>query len=113
MPFLVVHVIVGSRDEARTIARQVVEERLAACANLLGPVESTYWWKGAVESAEEVILLLKTRASLFDRLSERIRGLHSYECPCIVAYPITLGTPDFLAWIETETSSGASTTAIS
>lgn len=106
MSFLVVHVIVGTREEAQAIARQVVGERLAACANMLGPMESTYWWNGALECAEEVLLLLKTRDSLFGKLADRIRGLHSYECPCIVAYPIEQGAPSFLAWIDAETLPG-------
>ena len=82
------YVTAGSRDEALSIGRTVVQERLAACANVLDGVTSIYWWQGALEQAGEAALILKTRAELVERLTGRIRELHSYECPCVVALPI-------------------------
>jgi periplasmic divalent cation tolerance protein len=97
------YVTADSRDEALTIGRAVVEERLAACANVLDGLTSIYWWQGALEQAGEAVLILKTRAELVDRLTSRIRELHSYECPCVVALPIDAGNPAYLDWIARET----------
>lgn len=98
-----VYVTAPGRDEALAIARLVVTERLAACANLLGPITSVYWWDGRVNQEDEVALVLKTRQSLVEALTARIRQIHPYQCPCVVALPIVGGNPDFLAWIATET----------
>ena len=97
------YVTAGSRDEALAIGRTVVEERLAACANVLDGMTSLYWWRGVLEQAGEAALILKTRAELVERLAARIKELHSYECPCVVALPIAAGNPDYLAWIAAET----------
>ena len=79
------------------------EERLAACANLLGGTTSVYRWKGAVEEGPEFALVLKTRASLADRLIARVRELHSYDCPAVVVLPVAAGNPDYLGWLAAET----------
>jgi periplasmic divalent cation tolerance protein len=97
------YVTAGSRDEALSIGRTVVQERLAACANVLDGMTSIYWWQGALEQAGEAALILKTRAELVERLIARIRELHSYECACVVALPIAAGNPDYLDWIARET----------
>jgi periplasmic divalent cation tolerance protein len=93
----------GSREEALAIGRAVVGERLAACANVLDGMTSIYWWQGALEQAGEAVLILKTRAELVERLTARIRELHSYDCPCVVALPIDAGHPGYLDWIARET----------
>jgi periplasmic divalent cation tolerance protein len=90
------YVTAGSRAEALAIARTVVEERLAASANVLDGATSIYWWRGALQQAGEAVLILKTR-------TERIRELHSYECPCVAALPISAGNPQYLDWIAAET----------
>lgn len=100
---IVVYVTVATDAEAQKIAGTVVGERLAACANILPPIRSIYWWGGNLESADEVAVLLKTRKDLADALIERIRQLHSYDCPCIIALPVVAGNPAFLAWISSET----------
>ena len=98
---LVVFVTCASASEARRIASAVVESRLAACANLLpGPVESVYRWKGGVERARERLLLIKTTRAKFPALRDKIRRLHSYELPEIIAIPIAVGLPAYLAWIK-------------
>jgi periplasmic divalent cation tolerance protein len=99
-----VYVTAGSAGEAHRIARTVVGERLAACANILPPITSVYWWQGTLETAEETAFLLKTRSDLVEPLIARIRALHSYDCPAIVAWPIAAGNPAFLAWIAAETT---------
>jgi periplasmic divalent cation tolerance protein len=98
-----IYVTAPNRDEALALGRTLVEERLAACANLLGPITSVYWWEGRVNQDDEVALILKTRADLVDGLIARVRELHSYDCPCVVALPIDAGNPPFLEWIGTET----------
>lgn len=98
-----VYVTAGSEEEARRIAAAAVQERLAACANMFTGMRSIYHWQGKVAEDEEVVLILKTRTALLDPLMERIRALHFYDCPCIVAWPITAGNPPFLHWIEQET----------
>jgi len=90
--------------EAERIARVVVEERLAACANLLAPCRSIYRWQGAVETAEEVPALFKTRADLADILIARIAALHSYDVPAAVAWPIEAAHPPYAAWVQAETA---------
>ena len=84
------------------ISRTLVEEKLAACANIL-QVKSVYRWHGKVEETGEAAMFLKTRSELVDRLIERVKQLHSYEIPCILSFPIEKGNPDYLQWIEEST----------
>ena len=99
------HVNVGSRAEALEIGRAVVEQRLAACANVLDGLSSLYRWQGRLEEADEALLILKTRAELVSALISRVTELHSYDCPSVVALPIAAGNPEYLRWIATETGS--------
>jgi len=98
-----VYVTAADEAEAGLIARTVVAERLAACANLLGAIKSVYWWDGKMCEGEEVALVLKTSTTRKSELIGRIKELHSYECPCIVCLPIADGNPAFLNWIANET----------
>ncbi|MCE5216606.1 divalent-cation tolerance protein CutA [bacterium] len=102
--FVVVTTTVDNREAAERLSRQLVERRLAACCQRIGPIVSTYWWKGELETAEEWLLVLKTRAECFEPLAKAIRELHSYETPEIVATPIIDGSPDYLGWIRSETA---------
>lgn len=99
-----VYVTAPSLAEAERLGRLAVEARLAACANILPGMRSLYWWKGALESAEETVLVLKTREELVPALTEALTKAHSYEVPCVVALPILAGNKDFLAWIDAETA---------
>jgi periplasmic divalent cation tolerance protein len=92
----------GSREEARTIARALVEERLAACCNLLDGMTSVYPWQGEIQEDAEVVVIAKTRAELVERLTARVQALHSYDVPCVVALPVSGGNPAFLDWIAAE-----------
>ena len=103
MSELLVYVTAGSREAALDIAHAVVSERLAASANVLPGVVSVYWWEGAMQEAGEAVLVLKTVRDRLDALVARIRALHSYTCPCVVALPVVDGNPDYLAWIAAET----------
>jgi periplasmic divalent cation tolerance protein len=91
-------------DTAARIARALVEERLAACANLVPGVRSIYRWQGRVEDAAEVLLVLKTRADRVDALGVRLRALHPYELPELVALPAAGGIADYLDWVVGEAS---------
>ncbi|MFQ5539072.1 MAG: divalent-cation tolerance protein CutA [Candidatus Binatia bacterium] len=98
--FIVVYVTVGSLEEGERLASALVEERLAACVNRLGPVQSTYRWEGQVERSEEHLLIIKTREGLFGRLKTRVQELHSYSVPEVIALPILSGNEGYLKWLE-------------
>ena len=99
----VIYVTAGTREEAETIARSLVEARLAACANVLPAITSFFWWEDAVQNDEEVALILKTRQDLVEQVVAKVRELHSYDCPCVVSLPIVDGNRPFLDWIAEET----------
>jgi periplasmic divalent cation tolerance protein len=90
----------ANRKEARTIARAIVEERLAACVQLLPPIQSVYRWRGAVQESKEILLLFKTTLAQFAALERRISELHGYETPEILAVPVTAGAEKYLAWLR-------------
>ena len=92
------------REDAERIARSLVEERLAACAQVTGPITSTYRWQGKIETAQEWQCWAKSRCNLYDRVEQTIRRLHPYEVPEILAMPIAAGSADYLAWLEAETN---------
>jgi len=101
---IVAFVSVGSEQEALTIARTLVEARLAACANLFPKIHSIYRWEGKVYDEPECYLIIKTRQNLFRALKERIMALHSYDVPEIIALPIVEGLESYLKWIANETT---------
>jgi len=90
--------------EAENAGRRLVERRLAACVNILPGMVSHYWWEGAIERGEEVVMIIKTRASLFDKLREAIKQTHAYTTPAIVVLPIEGGDPAYLGWVFAETA---------
>jgi len=89
----------GSEDEARKLARHLVEQQLAACVNIVPRVESIYRWQGKVESSQEWLLLIKTSAERFPAVRDAIRELHSYDLPECIALTIEDGSPDYLQWL--------------
>jgi len=92
------------RDSAMAAARHLVDEKLAACVNVLDGCTSVYRWKGKLETEREVPTLIKTRAELFGAVQAAIRSRHPYELPEIVAVPVTAGLAEYLAWVQTETT---------
>jgi periplasmic divalent cation tolerance protein len=95
-----VYTVLASAEEAERIGRLCVEERLAACINILGPVRSIYRWKNAIETADEVAAILKTSEDQVDALIARIAGLHSYDVPCVVAWPVEKSLGPYADWVE-------------
>jgi periplasmic divalent cation tolerance protein len=102
MAVVSVYAVFASAEEAERIGRIVVEERLAACINILAPCRSIYRWQGKVEEADEVPAILKTTAGRADALVARIAGLHSYDVPCITVSPVPKVLADYAAWVEQE-----------
>ena len=103
MTYLIVFCTVSSRGEARKISDALLKARLAACVNILPSIESRYLWKKKREKAREFLLLIKTRSSLFPKLSKEIRRHHSYSVPEIIGLPILKGNSDYLRWLAEQT----------
>jgi periplasmic divalent cation tolerance protein len=100
MSVVSVYAIFANAEEAERIGRIVVEERLAACVNILPNVRSIYRWRGAIETSEEAAAILKTSAAMADALITRIAALHSYDVPCIVTWPIDKVLASYADWVE-------------
>lgn len=105
--FAVVLVTAPDADTARTLARTLVDERLIACANIVGPVASIYRWQGAVEETMEQMLVLKARRSDIGPLTARIEALHPYEVPEVLVVPLVAGAGAYLAWLADATNRGS------
>ncbi len=97
--FVLIVVTTASKTEAETIAQILLSKKLIACANIVGPVASHFHWEGKIEQTEEYLILMKTRADLFSKLEEKVRALHSYEVPEILALPIVKGSEAYLEWL--------------
>jgi periplasmic divalent cation tolerance protein len=93
-------VTTANKEEAEKIAQCLLNEKLVACINIFGPVSSLFWWRGKIERAEEYILLMKSHLKLFEKLAERIKALHSYEVPEIIALPIVRGYKAYMEWLD-------------
>lgn len=102
MPAMIAYITAQNRDEALRIGKALVEARLAACINILGEVQSVYWWKGRMEESRECGLLAKTDSTMTEALIDKVKELHSYEVPGVVVWPLAAGNPDYLGWIERE-----------
>lgn len=102
--FVMVYITAANDAEARRIGRALVEAKLTACVNVLGGATSIYRWQGKVEEATEVVLIAKARAQTFQDLAAKVKNLHSYDTPCIVAYPMVDSSGPYLAWLRESTS---------
>lgn len=100
MESIVVFITASSEDEAANIARALVEGRLAACVNIVRNVRSIYSWQGKVEDEPEILMIVKTQKKFFNSLSKKVRELHSYTVPEIIAAPIVEGSEDYLKWLK-------------
>jgi len=101
---LMVYITARDKKQARGIGKALVAERLAACANIFGGMNSFYFWEGRLCDDREAVLIVKTSHGLLNRLVKRVKALHSYSVPCIVALPIVGGNRDFLSWVKQETA---------
>ena len=103
MQFSLIYVTFETNDNARQVAKYLLENRLISCANIFPPIQSIYRWDNEVQEESEVVAIFKTRAELFEQVSERIKILHSYDVPCIVAIPIEQADEAFASWITKQT----------
>ena len=92
----------ATKADAQAIATAVVARRLAACAQVIGPITSTYWWQGKIETAEEWLCVMKSRQDLYEKLEQAIRQVHPYKVPEILAIPVVVGSQDYLEWMDHE-----------
>ena len=90
------------KEDAETIAKILVERRLAGCVQIVGPIQSSYWWKGELEKTEEWFCCIKTKNRLYQELETAIKEIHPYETPEIIAIPIVAGSKDYLEWLDCE-----------
>ena len=98
--YIVVFMTASDKKEASKIVRRLLNERLIACANIVGPVSSLFWWEGKIDEASEFLVIMKSRRDLFKKLSEKVKETHSYEVPEILELPITEGLPSYLEWMS-------------
>jgi len=97
---LVVYITTSGEEEAAKIAKELIEARLAACVNVVKDIRSIYSWQGKVEDESEALMIVKTRKDMFGALSRKVKELHSYSVPEIIALPVIEGSEDYLKWIE-------------
>jgi Uncharacterized protein involved in tolerance to divalent cations len=97
-----VYITTSGEEESKKIGRTIVEERLAGCVNIISTIESLYWWKGEIESDNESILIAKTKVSNIENIIKRVKEIHSYENPAILAIPIINGSKEYLDYLDAE-----------
>lgn len=100
MSCIIVLMTTATKKEAEKIARNLLNQRLIACANIVGPASSLFWWKEKISRENEFLVLMKTSTDLFEKLATTIKQMHSYEVPEIVAVPITKGEQSYLEWLS-------------
>ena len=103
MNFCLVYITTKNKKEAEKIGGTLVKEKLAACVNIISPIDSIYRWKGKIEKAREALLIVKTKKSLAGKIIKKVKSMHSYECPEIIFSPIEGGSKDYLEWLAQST----------
>lgn len=98
---IIILITTGSEEEAHRIADQLLNQRKAACVNIVPKVDSLFWWHGKLDSAQESLIVIKTKASKLKEITELVKRVHSYEVPEVIALPIVGGNEDYLKWIDT------------
>ncbi len=101
--YIVVLVTAKDKKEAKKIARGLLEAKLIACANIVEGIQSLFWWQDKIDSSKEVLLVLKTKKVLFKKILTKVKSLHSYQTPEIIALPIVNGSEDYLQWLDCST----------
>jgi periplasmic divalent cation tolerance protein len=97
-----IYMTAGNKEEARNIGKELVTSRLAACVNILDNMNSVYMWEGEVQEESEVVLIAKTTRERLPELVEKVKSIHSYDCPCVVSLPVLDGHKPFLDWVAGE-----------
>ncbi len=100
MSYIIVIMTTSNKEEAAKIVRSLLKERLIACANIVGPVSSLFWWQGKIDEENEFLVFMKSHKSLFEKLSERVMEIHSYAVPEIIALPVIESSPPYLEWLK-------------
>ncbi|MEM3700776.1 MAG: divalent-cation tolerance protein CutA [Candidatus Bathyarchaeia archaeon] len=98
--YVIVLVTTANREEAEKISKALLNEKLIACVNIIGSLHSLFWWHEKIEKAEECMLLMKTCSKMFEKITEKVKALHSYEIPEIITIPITKGFKPYLEWLN-------------
>lgn len=104
---IMIYVTYPGVEVAESVSKTLLEARLVACANILAPHRSLYWWEGAVQDEEEVAVLYKTRREQYEAVEARIKALHPYDVPCIVSWPVHKGEQGFVSWVREQTGGAA------
>lgn len=104
MDIRLIYITTGDRDEARTIGKELVSSRLAACVNIIDNMNSMYFWEDKIQDDKETILIAKTTGTCVPKLIEKVKSMHSYSCPCVLSLPVLDGNKQFLDWIAEETT---------
>ncbi len=99
---VLLYITAPNREEAISLSHMLVSERLVACASVVDHATSLYWWQGALEQTPESIIIAKSVMPLLERITARVKELHSYQCPCVTAIPIVGGSPEYLEWLAKE-----------
>lgn len=99
MKHIIIRITIDSEEGAKSIANELLKNKLIACANI-SSTSSTYWWKGEIEDNDEFVIMVKTKANLFKKIEKFVKEFHPYEIPCIVALPIVEGNKEYLDWID-------------
>lgn len=98
--YIIVLTTTSSREEAEKIAHALLAERIIACANIIGPVHSLFWWQNKIDTAQEHLILMKTKKELFAKLAEKVKAIHSYQTPEIIALPMVEGFEPYIEWLN-------------
>ena len=104
MKLSMVYITASSQGEAEKIGEALVAERLAACVNILGEINSIYWWDQQLEKGQEIALFAKTSTDMVEKLISRVKSIHSYDCPCVVSWELGISNPDYENWLMSELS---------
>jgi len=102
MNFILVYITAKDKEQALSIGRALVQERLCACVNIIDSMTSIYEWEGQINTDNEAVLIAKTVSEKFDSLQKRVKELHTYTCPCIISIPISNGSAQYLHWLKSE-----------
>jgi len=100
---IVVFITTQDEKQARDISSKLIKDKLAACINIISPLKSIFWWQGKIDSSSEALLIIKTRKSLLNKLIKKVKKLHSYDTPEIIALPIVGGSKEYLRWLNDST----------